>query len=62
MTNYKLPAFRVELKIFTRFVFGLLFRVSGRSVPQDIPLTYRCTQFTCNFQVLSVKTSSSATK
>ena len=33
MTNGKLPAFRVELKIFTRFVFQLVFRVSGRSVP-----------------------------
>ena len=31
MTNDKLPAFRVELKIFTRFVFKLVF--SGRSVP-----------------------------
>ena len=28
-----LPAFRVELKIFIRFVFKLIFRVSGRSVP-----------------------------
>ena len=33
MTNDKLPALRVELKIFTRFVFMLVFRVSGRSVP-----------------------------
>ena len=33
MTNYKLPAFRVELKIFTRFVFKLVFRVTGRIVP-----------------------------
>ena len=33
MTNDKLPAFRVELKIFTSFVFKLVFRVSGRSVP-----------------------------
>ena len=32
MTNEKVPAFRVELKIFTRFVFKLVFRVS-RSVP-----------------------------
>ena len=31
MTNDKLPAFRVELKIFTRFVFELVF--SGRRVP-----------------------------
>ena len=29
----KLSAFRVLLKIFTRFVFKLVFRVSGRSVP-----------------------------
>ena len=33
MTNDKLPAFRVELKIFTRFVFKVVFRVSGRSAP-----------------------------
>ena len=33
MTNVKQPAFRVELKIFLRFVFKLVFRVSGRSVP-----------------------------
>ena len=32
MTNEKLPAFRVELKIFTRFVIKLVFKVS-RSVP-----------------------------
>ena len=43
MTNDKLPAFRVELKIFIRFVFKLVFRVSGRSVPWDIPLTFKCT-------------------
>ena len=33
MTKGKLPAFRVKLKIFIRFVFTLVFRVSGRSVP-----------------------------
>ena len=43
MTNDKLPSFRVELKIFTRFVFKLVFRVSGRSAPRDIPLTPKCT-------------------
>ena len=32
MTNDKLPTFRVELKIFTRFMFKLVFRGSG-SVP-----------------------------
>ena len=36
MTNEKLPAFRVELKIFTRLEFLLDFRVSGRSVVLDI--------------------------
>ena len=33
MANDKLPAFRLELKIFTRFVLKLVFRVSERSVP-----------------------------
>ena len=33
MTKDKLPAFRVQLKIFARFLFKLVFRVSGRSVP-----------------------------
>ena len=33
MTKDKLPAFRVQLKMFTRFVFKLVFRVTGRSVP-----------------------------
>ena len=33
MTNVKLPAFRVELKIFTIFIFKLVFRVNGRSLP-----------------------------
>ena len=33
MTSDKLPACRVELKIFTTFVFKLVFRVIGRSVP-----------------------------
>ena len=31
--NDKLPAFRIKLKTFTKFVFKLVFRVSGRSVP-----------------------------
>ena len=43
MTNEKLPAFRVVLRIFTRLVFMLDFRVSGRSVVLDIPLTSKCT-------------------
>ena len=43
MTNNKLPAFRVELKVSTRFVFKLVFRVSGRSLPWDIPLTCKHT-------------------
>ena len=42
MTNDKLPTFRVELKIFTRFIFKLVFRGSG-SVPWDIPLTSKRT-------------------
>ena len=29
MTNDKLPAFRGDLKIFTRFAFKSVFRVSG---------------------------------
>ena len=33
MTKDRLPAFRVQLKMFTRFVFKLVFRVSGRGVP-----------------------------
>ena len=33
MTKDKLPAFRVQSKIFTRFVFTLVFGVSGKSVP-----------------------------
>ena len=32
MTSDQLPTFRAELKIFTRFIFKLVFRVSG-SVP-----------------------------
>ena len=43
MTKEKLPAFRVELKIFTRLVFKPDFRASGRSVVLDIPLTSKCT-------------------
>ena len=33
MTKDKLPAFRVQLNILTKFVFKLVFRVGGRSVP-----------------------------
>ena len=33
MTKDKVPAFRTELEIFTRFVFKLVFKFSGRSVP-----------------------------
>ena len=33
MTNDKLRVFRVELKIFTRFVFKVVFTVSGRCAP-----------------------------
>ena len=32
MTNDKLPAFRVQLKILTKFVFKLVCRISGRSI------------------------------
>ena len=32
ITNDKVPAFRFELKIFTRFLLNLVFRVSGKSV------------------------------
>ena len=32
MTNDELPAFTVQLKIFTRFVFKLVCRVSERSM------------------------------
>ena len=33
MTNDKQREFRVGLKTFTRFVFTLVFRVCGKSVP-----------------------------
>ena len=33
MTNDKQREFRVELKIFTRFVFTLVVGVCGKSVP-----------------------------
>ena len=33
MTKDKVPVFKGQLKIFTRVVFNLAFRVSGRSVP-----------------------------
>ena len=45
---------RVELKIFTRFAFKLVFRFSGRSLPWDKPPTSKSTDahnlhviFTC---------------
>ena len=41
MRNDKLPAIRVQIKIFTRFAFKLVFRVIGRSLPWDIPLTFK---------------------
>ena len=34
---------RVELMIFTRFAFKIVFRVSGRSVPWDKPPTSKRT-------------------
>ena len=34
---------RIELKIFTRFAFRLVFRVSGRRVPWDKPPTSKRT-------------------
>ena len=37
------PVTRVELKIFTRFVFKLVFRVTGRSVPCNKHLTSKRT-------------------
>ena len=43
LVNDERQVTRVELKIFTRFVFKLVFRVSGRSVPWDKPLTSKCT-------------------
>ena len=43
VTNDKLPAFRVKLKKFARLVFKLVFRVSVRSVPLDIPVTSKRT-------------------
>ena len=42
LVNDKRQVTRVELKIFTRFVFKLVFRVSERSVPWDKPLTSKC--------------------
>ena len=53
MTNDKLPAFRGDLKIFTRFAFKSVFRVSGRRVAWDKPVTSKRTDGH-NFQVLSV--------
>ena len=49
---------RVELKIFSRFAFKLVFRFSGRSLPWDKPATSKCTSahdLHVIFQVLSVK-------
>ena len=44
---------RGDLKIFTRFAFKSVFRVSGRSVAWDKPVTSKRTDGH-NFQVLSV--------
>ena len=57
MTNYKLPALRVEVKIFTIFVFKLIFRVA-EEVCHEIYLYLPNVQvytIYCNFQVLSLK-------
>ena len=43
LVNDKQQISQVEWKIFTRFVFTLVFRVSGRSVPWDQPLTSKGT-------------------
>ena len=43
LVNDERQVTRVELKIFTRFVFKLVFRVSGRSVPWDKSLTFKRT-------------------
>ena len=40
MTERQASAFGVQWKIFRRFVFKLVFRVIGRSVPWDIYLTF----------------------
>ena len=50
----KLPVFRVDLKMFTRFLFKPVFRVSGTSVPQDVSVASRHTDVR-NFQVLFLK-------
>ena len=41
MTNNELPAFRVEFKIFTRFIFKLVFRVSGSKGVHDFHVIFR---------------------
>ena len=46
--------FRVDLKMFTRFLFKPVFRVSGTSVPQDVSVASRHTDVR-NFQVLFLK-------
>ena len=46
--------FRVELKMFTRFEFKLVFRVSDRSVACDKPVPSKHTDVH-NCQVLSAK-------
>ena len=43
LVNDERQVSRVEWKIFTRFVFKLVFRVSGRSVPWDKSLTSKGT-------------------
>ena len=42
LVNDERQVTRVELKIFTRFAFKLVFRVSGRIVPWDKPATSKC--------------------
>ena len=53
---------RVELMIFTRFAFKIVFRVSGRSVPWDRPLTSKGTGAHNLYAMLSVKAYCSVNK
>ena len=46
--------FRVDLKIFTRFLLKPVFRVSGRSVPRDVSVASKHTDVH-NFQALFLK-------
>ena len=43
LVNDEWQVTRAELKIFTRFAFKLVFRVSGRSAPWDKPPTSKST-------------------